>query len=122
MRFMMLLIPCADAVIPSERDVAEMGKYNEVLVNAGVLLAFDALQPQSQSRRVRFSTGKITVAGAPFGGGEEIRACWRIEVATAAEAVKWATRCPARVGDVIEVRGIERGFSPEILTHPYRAR
>ena len=82
-------------VMPSERLLAEMGRYNEELANAGVLLAGDGLHPSSRGKRVRFSGTRRTVIDGPFPNTTELVAgFWLWQVASMDEAVEWLTRCP----------------------------
>jgi hypothetical protein len=109
MRFMMVMIPNVDEETwhPSPEKAAEMGSYNEELAQAGVLLALDGLQPTSKGARVSFAGGKPTVIDGPFTEAKElIGGYWLIQAKSKAEAVEWATRCPAANGDVIEVRQV----------------
>jgi hypothetical protein len=112
MRFMMLMIPNVDEDnwTPKAEDVAAvaaMGRYNEELSKAGVLLSLDGLHPSAQGARLAFSGGRAQVADGPFTEAKElIGGYWMIEVSSKAEAVQWASRCPASDGDVIEVRRV----------------
>ena len=97
--------------------VAEMTKYNEALTKAGVLLALDGLHPPSMGTRVSFSRGKPRVTDGPFAEAKEvIGGYWLIQVKSKAEAVEWASRCPAGDGDVIEVRQVQEmsDFPPDV--------
>src|SRR6266852_633939 len=97
MRFMVLIKANQDSeagVLPDEKLLAEMGKYNEELVKAGVLLAADGLQPSSKGARVRFSGGKRTVIDGPFAETKELIAgFWMIQVKSKDEAIEWVKRC-----------------------------
>src|SRR5437879_2226599 len=112
MRFMMVMLPNPDIVAeedwtPDAETVAEMSKYNDSLTKAGVLLALDGLQPTSKGARVSFAGGKPTVTDGPFSEAKEvIGGYWMIQAKSKAEAVEWASRCPAQDGDVIEVRQV----------------
>jgi hypothetical protein len=122
MRFMMLMIPkgyetAEPGAMPSAELVAEMTKYNEALTKAGVLLAPDGLHPPSVGTRVSFSRGKPRVTDGPFTEAKEvIGGYWLIQVKSKAEAVEWASRCPAQDGDVIEVRQVQEmsDFPPDV--------
>ena len=119
MRFMMLMIPNIpeDAWMPSAADVAAMMKYNEELAKAGVLLSLDGLHPSSKGARVSFRGGKAHVSDGPFAEAKEIvGGYWLIQVRSKEEAVEWARRCPARDGQVIEVRQVfeMEDFPPEV--------
>jgi hypothetical protein len=110
MRFMMIMIPKpmdeADWK-PSLEAMSEMGRYNDELAKAGVLLTLDGLQPASKGARVSFAGGRHTITDGPFSEAKElIGGYWLIQAKTKEEAVEWASRCPANDGDVIEVRQI----------------
>jgi hypothetical protein len=117
MRFMMLMIPHvyqgpggktlpADFA-PDAEGVAEMTKYNEDLANSGALLSADGLHPIDRGARVSFPAGKPHVTDGPFTESKEVLGgYWIIQASSKEEAVEWARRCPARDGDVIEVRQV----------------
>ena len=113
MRFMMLMIPkgyetAAPGAMPTAEAVAAMMKYNNELKKAGVLLALDGLHPPSMGARVTFAGGKPKVTDGPFAEAKEVLGgYWMIQVRSKEEAVEWAKRCPARDGDVIEVRQVQ---------------
>ena len=122
MRFMMLMIPevyskpVSPGFKPDPAAVAEMGKFNESLQKAGVLLALDGLHPASMGARVSFAGGKPKVTDGPFAEAKEVLGgYWMIQVKSKAEAVEWARRCPAAPGDVIEIRQVFEmsDFGPE---------
>jgi hypothetical protein len=109
MRFMMLMIPniSEDEWQPDAEAVAAMGRYNEELSKAGVLLSLDGLHPASEGARVSFPGGRAQVADGPFTEAKElIGGYWMIDVSSKQEAVQWASRCPADEGNVIEVRRV----------------
>lgn len=113
MRFMMLMIPAvyrgnAPADLkPDQAAMDRMGKFNDAMRSAGVLLTLDGLHPPAGGARVSFAGGKPTVSKAPFAGvSEALGGYWIIDVKSAEEAIDWATRCPAAGGDVIEVRRV----------------
>jgi hypothetical protein len=119
MRFMMFMIPNVreEDWMPSAEAVAAMSKYNESLTKAGVLLSLDGLQPPSKGARVSFSGGKPRAIDGPFTEAKEIiGGYWMIQVKSRAEAVEWASRCPAADGDVIEVRQVFElsDFPPDV--------
>jgi hypothetical protein len=119
MRFMMIMIPNISEADwePSPEAVSEMGKYNDELAKAGVLLALDGLQSPTKGARVSFADGKASVTDGPFAEAKEmIGGYWMIEAKSKDEAVQWASRCPAAPGDVIEVRQVYEmsDFSPEV--------
>lgn len=99
MRFMMIVKANQDSEagkMPSEELFAEMGKYNEELMKAGVLVDLSGLKPTSQGFRVKFSGGKRTVVDGPFTESKELIAgYWIINVKSREEAVEWAKRIPA---------------------------
>jgi len=113
MRFMMLMIPkgyekAAPGTMPDAKAVAAMMKYNEALQKAGVLLSLDGLHPPSMGARVAFPGGKPKVTDGPFIETKEVLGgYWMIEVKSKAEAVEWASRCPASDNEVIEVRQVQ---------------
>ena len=98
MRFMVIVKPTKDSeagVLPTEKLLTDMGKYNEELAKAGIMLAGDGLQPSSKGARVRFSGTKRTVIDGPFSETKELVAgFWLIQVKSKAEAIEWVKRCP----------------------------
>jgi hypothetical protein len=109
MRFMMLMIPNIDEQSwePDAEAVAAMGRFNRELSDAGVLLALDGLHPSAEGARVSFGGGRSSVADGPFTEAKElVGGYWMIQARNREEAVQWATRCPARDGDVIEIRRV----------------
>jgi hypothetical protein len=112
MRFMMIVKANQDSEagkMPGEELLMAMGKYNEELVKAGVLLDGSGLQPSSKGFRVKFAGGKPTVIDGPFAETKELIAgYWIINVKSREEAVDWARRIPAPFGKdqegVVEVR------------------
>ncbi len=113
MRFMMLMIPrgyenAAPGTTPPAEAVAAMMKYNEALKEAGVLITLDGLHPPSMGARVSFEGGKPVVTDGPFAETKEVLGgYWMIEVASKAEAIAWAKRCPASRNEIIEVRQVQ---------------
>jgi hypothetical protein len=107
MRYMMIVkgSPKTEAgVLPSEEQMAVMGKYNEELQKAGVLLDLSGLKPTSKAVKVRFSGGKRTVVDGPFTEAKEIIAgYWIIQVKSREEAIEWAKRIPAEAVEMAEV-------------------
>jgi hypothetical protein len=122
MRFMMIMLPNVPNVeernwTPDAEAMAAMGKYNEELTKAGVLLALDGLRPPAQGVRVSFAGGAASVTDGPFAEAKElIGGYWMIEAASKEEAVEWASRCPGADGDTIEVRQVYEmsDFPPEV--------
>src|SRR5690348_15305312 len=99
MKFMMIVKATKESeagVMPSEELIATMGKYNEELVKAGVLLDGAGLQPSSKGFRIRFSGDKRTVVDGPFAETKELIAgYWIIQVKSREEALEWAKRIPS---------------------------
>src|SRR5580698_6216068 len=94
-------------IMPKEKLLAEMGKFNEDLVKAGVMLAGDGLQPTSMGKRVRFSGEKRTVIDGPFTETKELIAgYWMWQVRSMDEAVEWLKRAPFDGGAEIEIRPV----------------
>ena len=104
MRFMMI-VKADDrseaGVMPTEQELAEMAKFNEQLINAGVMLAGDGLHPSSKGAKVRFDGSKRTVIDGPFTEAKELIAgFWLLQVKSKEEAVEWAKRVPFTEGEV----------------------
>ena len=99
MRFMMIVKASKDSeagIMPSEELLSAMGKYNEELMKAGVLLDLAGFQPSSKGARIKFSGGKRTVIDGPFAESKELIAgYWIIQVKSREEAIEWAKRAPA---------------------------
>jgi hypothetical protein len=131
MKFMMLVKSneAAEAgEMPSEEVLAEMGKYNEELAQAGVLLAGEGLHPSSKGARIDYSGSERTVTDGPFTEAKELIAgFWIIEVNSKDEAIDWAKRCPFQEGQV-EIRQIfgaedfGEEFTPELREAEERLR
>ena len=134
MRFMILLK--ADktteaGVMPDEKLLAAMGKYNEELVKAGVLLAGEGLQPSSKGARVKFSGTKRTVVDGPFAETKELIAgFWMFQVKSKQEAIEWVKRCPnplegdaeIEIRQVFEAEDFGAEFTPELREQEERIR
>jgi hypothetical protein len=127
-RFMMLVKATQESeagVLPDEKILSEMGKYNEEMVKAGVMLAGEGLQASSKGARVNFSGGKPTVTDGPFTEAKELIAgFWLIQVKSKEEAIEWAKRVPFDEGE-IEIRQIfelEDFGSGEAVEHHRRLR
>ena len=103
MRFMMIVKGNTDTEagkMPSEELLSAMGKYNEELMKAGVLLDLSGLQPTSKGARIKFSGGKRTVIDGPFTESKELIAgYWIIQVKSREEAIEWAKRAPNPYGE-----------------------
>jgi hypothetical protein len=119
-------------VLPDEKFLAEMLKYNEELVKAGVLLAGEGLHPSAKGKRVRFSGGKPTVIDGPFAETKELIAgYWLWQVNSMEEAVEWVKRCPSPPGvtegeieirQVFEAEDFGTEFTPELREQEARLR
>jgi hypothetical protein len=127
MRFMVMVKADKDSeagVLPSEELLAAMGKYNEELAKAGVMIAGEGLHPSSKGARVRFSGDKRTVIDGPFSETKELVAgFWLFEVKSKEEAIEWVKRCPnPMLGDSeIEIRQVfEADDFGEVLTPELR--
>jgi hypothetical protein len=110
MRFM-VMVPASQeseaGVLPDEKILAEMGKFNEEMVKAGVLLAGEGLQATSKGARLRFSGGKTTVIDGPFAESKELIAgFWLIQAKSKEEAIAWMRRAPFGDGVVLEIRQV----------------
>lgn len=107
MRFMIIIKADKNAeagVMPDEKLFTEMGKFNEELVNAGIMLAGDGLQPSSKGARVKFSGDKRTVIDGPFPETKELIAgFWIWKVKSKEEAIEWVKRCPNPTGAESEI-------------------
>jgi hypothetical protein len=134
MRFMIIVKSskeCEAGVLPDEKLLAEMGKFNEDLAKAGVLLAMEGLQPSSKGARVKFSGSKRTVTDGPFAETKElIGGYWLWQVKSKEEAIEWVKRCPnpMRGESEIEIRQVYEAedfgakFTPELRLQEERAR
>lgn len=107
MRFMVIVKASKDSeagVMPSEKLLLEMNKYNEELMKAGVMLAGEGLQPSSKGARVKFSGTKRTVSDGPFAETKELIAgYWLWQVKSLEEAIEWVKRCPNPHNDESEI-------------------
>jgi hypothetical protein len=110
-------------VLPDTELLTKMGKYNEQLVKAGIMLAGDGLQPSSKGRRVRFSGDKRSVIDGPFTETKELIAgYWIWQVRSMEEAVEWLKRCPnphheeteVEIRQVFEAADFGENFTPEL--------
>ena len=134
MRFMIIVKATRDSeagVMPSTELLAAMGKYNEELVKAGIMLAGEGLHPSSNGARVRFSDKQRTVIDGPFAETKELIAgYWLWQVKSREEAIEWVKRCPNPMpGDSeIEIRQIFEAddfgaeFTPELREQEERLR
>ncbi|HEY1213181.1 MAG TPA: YciI family protein [Bryobacteraceae bacterium] len=118
-------------VLPSKELLTKMGKYNEELVKAGVMLAGEGLQPSSKGARVRFSGEKRTVIDGPFTEAKELIAgFWIFQVKSKEEAIEWVKRCPnplegeseIEIRQVYEASDFGPEFTPELREAEERMR
>jgi hypothetical protein len=118
-------------VMPDEKLLTEMGKYNEELVKAGVMLAGEGLQPSSKGARVHFSGDKRTVTDGPFTEAKELIAgFWLIQVKSKDEAIEWVRRCPnplegeaeIEIRQVFETEDFGDELTPELREQEERLR
>ena len=134
MRFMIIVKATKDSeagVMPSEQLLTEMGKFNEELVKAGIMLAGDGLHPTSKGARVIFSGNKRTVIDGPFAETKELIAgYWLWQMKSKDEAIEWVKRCPNphQGGGEIEIRQVFEAedfgaeFTPELREQEARLR
>ncbi|HEY3457334.1 MAG TPA: YciI family protein [Bryobacteraceae bacterium] len=134
MRFMVMVKATKDSeagVMPSQKLLEDMGKYNEELVKAGVMLAGEGLQPSSKGARVRFSGNKRTVIDGPFTETKELVAgFWLWQVKSLAEAIEWVKRCPnpmpgeseIEIRQVFEAEDFGPALTPELRAQDERIR
>lgn len=132
MKFMILIKADKDSevgVMPSEEILTEMGKYNEELVEAGVMLAGEGLHPSSKGARVKFSGEKRTVTDGPFAETKELIAgFWLWQVESMDEAIEWLERAPFDGGTEVEIRQVFEAedfgeeFTPELREQEKRLR
>jgi hypothetical protein len=134
MRVMVIVKATADSeagLMPTEQLLTEMGRYNEELVKAGIMLAGEGLKPSSQGKRVRFSGAKRTVIDGPFAETKELIAgYWLWQVRSMDEAVEWARRCPnpmpgesdLEIRPIFEAEDFGVEFTPELREQEERLR
>ncbi len=132
MRFMVIVKADMDSeagVMPSEQLLTEMGKFNEELVKAGIMLAGEGLQPSSKGVRVKFSGHQRTVIDGPFAETKELVAgFWLWQVKSKDEAIEWLKRAPFDGGTEIELRQVFEAedfgaeFTPELREQEERLR
>jgi len=121
-----------NGVMPSEKLLGDMGKYNEELVKAGVMLAGDGLHPSSKGKRVRFSGSKRTVVDGPFAETKELIAgFWIWQVKSMDEALEWVRRCPdpmpgeegeLEIRPVFEAEDFGQEYTPDLRAKDERLR
>lgn len=134
MRVMVIVKASKDSeagVMPSEELLTEMGKFNEELVKAGVMLAGEGLHPSSKGARIQFSGTKRTVVDGPFSETKELVAgFWLWQVRSMEEAIEWAKRCPnphpgeseLEIRQVFEAEDFGAEFTPELKAQEERLR
>ncbi|HEX6099457.1 MAG TPA: YciI family protein [Thermoanaerobaculia bacterium] len=134
MRFMVIVKATRDSeegVMPTEQMLAEMGKYNEELVKAGVMLAGEGLHPSSKGKRVHFSGKDRTVIDGPFAETKELIAgFWLFQCRSMEECIEWVKRCPnpmnedsdIEIRQVFEAEDFGAEFTPELQEQERRIR
>jgi hypothetical protein len=134
MRVMVIVKATKDSeagVMPSQQLLTDMGKFNEELVKAGVMLAGEGLHPSSKGKRVRFNGPNRTVVDGPFSETKELIAgFWLWQVKSIAEAVEWVKRCPnpmpgesdIEIRPVFEAEDFGAEFTPELRAQEDRVR
>ena len=134
MRFMIIVKATKDSeagVMPSEKLLTKMGKFNEELANVGVMLAGDGLHPSSKGARVKFSGTKRTVTDGPFAETKELIAgFWIWQCKSKEEAIEWVKRCPnphageseIEIRQVFEAEDFGAEFTPELREQEERIR
>lgn len=134
MRFMVIVKATKESeagVMPSQEMLAAMGKYNEELVKAGIMLAGEGLHPSSKGARVRFSGKQRTVIDGPFSETKELIAgFWLWQVRSLEEAIEWLKRCPnphpgeaeIEIRQVFEAEDFGAEFTPELREQEERVR
>ena len=134
MRFMVMVKATKESeagALPDTKLLAEMGKFNEELIKAGVMLAGEGLQPSSKGARVRFSGAKRTVIDGPFAETKELVAgFWLWQVKSKEEAIEWVKRCPnptsgdseIEIRQVFEAEDFGAEFTPELRAQEERMR
>jgi hypothetical protein len=132
MRFMVIVKANKDSeagILPSKELLEKMGKYNEELVKAGIMLAGEGIQPSSKGKRVRFSGNKPIVIDGPFAETKELVAgFWLWQAKSMQEAVEWLKRAPFDDGAEVEIRQVfededlGEAFTPELREQEQRLR
>jgi hypothetical protein len=134
MRFMVIVKATKDSeagALPDQKILVEMGKFNEELVKAGIMLAGEGLQPSSKGARVRFSGSKRTVIDGPFTESKELIAgFWLWQVKSLEEAIEWVKRCPnphpgeseIEIRQVFEAADFGAEFTPALREQEERLR
>ncbi|HVM43761.1 MAG TPA: YciI family protein [Gemmatimonadales bacterium] len=132
MRFMVMVPASKESeagILPDNRLFEAMGKFNEEMVKAGVMLAAEGLHPTSKGARLTYSDGKVTVTDGPFTESKELIAgFWLIQVRSKEEAIQWMKRAPFGGGVQLELRQIHEfadlasAVSPELIERERRLR
>jgi hypothetical protein len=131
MRFMVIVKASKESEageMPTQKLLTEMGKYNEELANAGIMLAGEGLHPSSKGARVKFSGGKTTVIDGPFAETKELVAgYWMWQVKSKEEAIEWLKRAPfedaeVEIRQVFEAEDFGAEFTPELREQEDRIR
>ena len=134
MRFMLIVKATKDSeagVLPDQKLLAAMGKFNEELVNAGIMQAGEGLQPSSKGARVKFSGTTRTVVDGPFAETKELVAgFWLWKVKSKEEAIEWVKRCPnpmptdseIEIRQIFEAEDFGAEFTPELKAQEERLR
>lgn len=134
MRFMVIVKATADSeagVMPSEELLAAMGRYNEELARAGVMLAGEGLHPSAKGARVKFSGNQRSVTDGPFIETKELIAgFWIFQVASLQECIEWVKRCPnpmpgeseIEIRQIFEAEDFGAEFTPELREQEARIR
>ncbi len=135
MRFMVMVKASKDSeagILPSEQELSEMGRFNEELVNAGVMLAGEGLKASSKGARIRFSGSKRTVIDGPFAETRELVAgFWILQCNSKDECIEWMKRCPnpmpgeeseIEIRQIFEAEDFGEAFTPELREQEERLR
>jgi hypothetical protein len=135
MRFIVLVKASKESeagIMPTEQEFAEMGRFNEELVKAGVMLAGEGLQPSSKGARVRFSGKNRTVIDGPFAETKELVAgFWILQCKSKEECIEWIKRCPnpmpgqeseIEIRQIFEPEDLGETFTPELREKEERLR
>ena len=129
MRFIVLVKGSKEAEsgkMPDRRDLEAMSKFNEELVDAGLMLGGEGLQPSSKGSRISFAHGKPTISDGPFAESKELVAgYWILQAKSKAEVIEWMKKAPFVDGE-IEIRPIvgdeEFAYAPEVMEHEKKLR
>jgi hypothetical protein len=134
MKFMVIVKASKDSeagIMPDQKLLTDMGKFNEELVKAGIMLAGEGLHPSSKGMRVRFSGAKRTVVDGPFAETKELIAgFWLWEVKSKEEALEWVKRCPnphrddseIEIRQIFEAEDFGEALTPELRANEERLR